>query len=240
MAWVMLAALAAGTYLLASTNLAILLARRLKGIDVRSLGPGTAGTANTARALGLGFAVLVFLFDLFKSMGPLFLARLLLPARPAWLVTVSLFLVAATAILGHCRPVFHGFRGGGGVVTAMGALFVIVPAEFLLSLVAGFVAVQVFLRGAQYRLGQWTPIVFLAITPVVTLAACLWVDQPLVAGVRFGGKPWPVAAGVLALGLLIMLLNPRHARDRVRELRRRARSPGEEGKLDSKKELHDG
>jgi acyl-phosphate glycerol 3-phosphate acyltransferase len=227
MAWVMLAALAAGTYLLASTNLAILLARRLKGIDVRSLGPGTAGTANTARALGLGFAVLVFLFDLFKSMGPLFLARLLL-------------LVAATAILGHCRPVFHGFRGGGGVVTAMGALFVIVPAEFLLSLVAGFVAVQVFLRGAQYRLGQWTPIVFLAITPVVTLAACLWVDQPLVAGVRFGGKPWPVAAGVLALGLLIMLLNPRHARDRVRELRRRARSPGEEGKSDSKKELHDG
>ena len=153
-----------------------------------------------------------FLFDLSKGLGPLLIGGRFLFPSAGWQGTAALFLVAAAAIMGHRRPLFFGFRGGGGVFTAMGAFFYFVPVEFFLSLLAGFLFVQVFLRHAQYRFGQWTPIVFLAVTPVVTLAAGLLVDLPLAAGVRFGGKPWYVAVGVLALGLLILALNPRVAR----------------------------
>jgi acyl-phosphate glycerol 3-phosphate acyltransferase len=211
------AALLAGAYLYASINLAVLLTRAVRGVDVRTIGPGTAGTANTARALGRGWAFLVFLFDLSKGLIPLLLGRWLLFPAAGWQDTAFLFLAAAAAITGHCRPLFFGFRGGGGVVTAMGAFFSFVPAEFFISLLAGFLFVQIFLHGAKYRFGQWTPIVFLAVTPVVTLAAGLLLDVPLAAGIRFGGKPWYVALGCLALGLLILALNPRVARERSRE-----------------------
>jgi acyl-phosphate glycerol 3-phosphate acyltransferase len=217
-------ALCASAWLYASINMAVLLTRAVRGIDVRTVGPGTAGTANTARALGKGWAFLVFLFDLSKSLLPLVLGRLLLFPGEGWLSTMVLFLAAAAAILGHCRPVFFGFRGGGGVVTAMGAFFFFVPAEFFLSMLAGFLVVQVFLRRARYRLGQWTPIVFLAVTPAVTLAAGLLVDLPVLGRLHFGGKPWYVAAGTLGLGLVILALNPLVARDRAREVVTPARS----------------
>jgi acyl-phosphate glycerol 3-phosphate acyltransferase len=220
------AALLAGAYLYASINMAVLLTHAIRGIDVRTIGPGTAGTANTARALGRGWAFVVFLFDLSKGLAPLLLARWLLFPAGGLQGTIVLFLAAAAAILGHCRPVFFGFRGGGGVVTAMGAFFFLVPAEFLLSLLGGFLFVQIFLRGASNSFGQWTPILFLAVTPVVTLAAGLLVDLPLAAGIRFGGKGWYVAAGVLALGLIIFALNPRIARERARDIRDgRAKTP---------------
>jgi acyl phosphate:glycerol-3-phosphate acyltransferase len=218
------AALCVGAYLYASINLAVLLARAVRGIDVRSVGPGTAGTANTARALGRGWAFLVFLFDLSKSVGPLLVGRLLLFPGPGWEGTVALFLAAAAAILGHCRPLFFGFRGGGGVVTAMGAFFFFVPVEFFLSMLAGFLAVQVFLPRARFKIGQWTPIVFLVVTPVVTLVAGLLVDVPILGRLHFGGTPWYVAAGTLALGLVILAMNPLWARERAREAVTRARS----------------
>ena len=35
------------------------------------------------------------------------------------------------AVVGHCYPVWHGFRGGKGAATAIGALLVIEPAVIL-------------------------------------------------------------------------------------------------------------
>jgi len=215
-------------YLYGSINLGILLTRWVKGIDLLAVGTGRAGTANVSRALGKGWAFLVFLFDLSKSLMPLILlGRYVFPASSfsPFLRTVILFLVAFAAVLGHCRPVFHRFRGGGGVVTTMGAFFYFIPVEFFVSMLLGFFLAMVFFRKKEYSLGQWTPIIFLALTPVITLVTALLVDIPLAVSshgpvLRIGGKPWYLSPLVLALGLGILLLNPDVALNKMRETRK--------------------
>ncbi len=215
-------------YLYGSINLGILLTRWVKGIDLLSVGTGRAGTANVSRALGKGWAFIVFLFDLSKSLIPLILlGRYVFTASSfsPFPRTAILFLVAFAAVLGHCRPVFHRFRGGGGVVTTMGAFFYFIPVEFFVSMLLGFFLAMAFFRKKEYILGQWTPILFLAVTPVITLVAALLVDIPLVIWshgpvLRIGGKPWYLALLVLAMGLGILVLNPDIAMNKIRETRK--------------------
>ena len=46
----------------------------------------------------------------------------------------DLALMGAVAMLGHCFPVYIGFKGGKGVATALGVFLVISPASVLLVL----------------------------------------------------------------------------------------------------------
>ena len=73
--WVNLIFLLIG-YLIGSINISILLSRK-KGDDIRNHGSGNAGTTNALRNYGHKFAILVFLFDLFKSCIPIMILFLL-------------------------------------------------------------------------------------------------------------------------------------------------------------------
>lgn len=218
----------AAAYLYGSVNLGIILSRLIHGGDLRALGSHRAGTANVGRTLGKGWAFLVFLFDLSKSLVPLILlGRYVFTASfmNPFPRTAVLFLVAAAAMLGHCRPIFHRFHGGGGVVTAMGAFFYFIPVEFFVSMFLGFCIAMAFFRKKEYSIGQWTPIFFLALSPVITLVTGLLVDIPLLVSpsgpvIRIGGKPWYLALLVLALGLVILLLNTEVAWNKMRETRK--------------------
>jgi glycerol-3-phosphate acyltransferase PlsY len=107
-----------GSYLLGSIPAAILVTRWVKGIDVRQIGSGHAGATNTMRAAGWGWGLLVGLFDLGKGFFVVWLA-LRLGIHPV--------LPGAMAVIGHCWPVWAGFRGGMGMATAGGALAAIWP-----------------------------------------------------------------------------------------------------------------
>ncbi len=186
----------AAAYLYGSINLAILLTRLVTGDDIRKGGTGAAGTANTARILGKRWAVLVLLFDLSKSMIPLVLVSRYSDSVPI------LLLVSMSAVIGHCRPLFFQFRGGGGVVAAMGIFLFFVPVEFIISAAAAFLMVKLALPRAQYPVGQWVPVVFLALTPVATL---------------IGGKSWQLAAALFGVSLIILALNPKVAKSKLHE-----------------------
>ena len=115
-------------YLLGSISGSLLLGR-LKKVDIRGQGSGSAGGTNAFRTQGLVFALGVVVIDVGKG----FLAAWWIPAMdfggsavvidPAVLIMVCGF----AAVLGHCFPVWHGFRGGKGAATAVGALIVIEP-----------------------------------------------------------------------------------------------------------------
>src|SRR5260370_12930329 len=89
--------------------------------DIRDYGSHKIGATNVLRTLGRGPAALVFIFDLSKGLGPALLA-MFIPALfvASWGPPVA----ALTALVGHCYPVFIGFRGGRGVSTGAGALLV--------------------------------------------------------------------------------------------------------------------
>jgi len=109
------------SYLFGSVSWSILLGRLIKGVDIRTTGSGNAGTTNTLRLLGVKAAVAVFILDFLKGMLPVLVAKLV--SEDARLQVVA----GLAAIAGHDWPVYHGFRGGRGVATSMGATVGMMP-----------------------------------------------------------------------------------------------------------------
>ena len=161
-------------YLLGSIS-GSLLVGKLRSVDIREHGSGNAGGTNAFRTQGLVFALFVVLIDVGKG----FLAAWWLPALHLWAMpaTVNLEVVAMlcgfAAVVGHCFPVWHGFRGGKGAGTALGTLIVIEPwllvpmiVVWLITLVlSGYVGLSTVLAGfvlvpAAWWLGDTALLVF--------------------------------------------------------------------------------
>lgn len=122
-----LAFLALVSYLVGSIPWAYLLARRLRGIDIRTVGTGNVGAMNVHRATGskaLGGAAA--LLDAGKGILALLLASQV--ARVAGVDLVWAQGTAATAVvLGHNHSLFLGFNSGKGLSTGAGALLFMHP-----------------------------------------------------------------------------------------------------------------
>jgi len=122
------------SYLLGALPIGFLLAKYLKGIDLRQVGSGNIGATNTMRALGRGWGLVAFLFDFGKGWLPVFVLAPLAASPEAgwWLGEPILRLACGTAaVLGHCFPLYLRFRGGKGVATGCGAIVAVDPLVFL-------------------------------------------------------------------------------------------------------------
>ena len=120
---VLLYAIGFGTlgYLCGSLPFAVWITRLVKGVDVRAAGSGHATTTNTIRQAGFLPGALVFILDVAKGFAPTWLALHYAPA--AWIAALT----AALAVVGHCWPVFAGFRGGMGLAPANGGMLAAFP-----------------------------------------------------------------------------------------------------------------
>lgn len=117
-------------YLSGSLTPSIWITRRVKGVDVRDAGSGHATTTNTIRQAGFGPGALVFIVDVAKGFLPVWLALRFAPPQVEWLIPLT----AGLAVIGHCWPVFAGFRGGMGLATAFGGLLAVAPLSALVGL----------------------------------------------------------------------------------------------------------
>ncbi|MGH9174335.1 MAG: glycerol-3-phosphate 1-O-acyltransferase PlsY [Vicinamibacterales bacterium] len=101
-------------YLLGSFPTGFVLTRVVTGQDLRTLGSGATGATNARRALGSKWGVVVALIDVLKGLAAVLIAR--------WVsgedLTVALAGIAV--IVGHCWPIWLGFRGGKGIATGAG------------------------------------------------------------------------------------------------------------------------
>lgn len=118
-------------YLLGSIPTGKVVVKRTKGVDIQDYGSGNIGAANVLRVAGPKASGLVLIVDIFKGMLPVLLAKWLLVSP------IGQVLVGTAAIVGHIWPVFHGFKGGKGVLTAVGSLFVLAPLAALAAMVTG-------------------------------------------------------------------------------------------------------
>lgn len=133
-------------YLLGSIVGSLVVGKVRGGVDIRKLGSGNAGSTNALRTQGPAFAIWVIIIDVAKGwVAAAVLPGLALPGvTPApgiqamWLPAVCAF----AAILGHVFPVWHGFRGGKGVATLVGA-FAGIQLALLLPLFASWLIVVV-------------------------------------------------------------------------------------------------
>ncbi|HVF41806.1 MAG TPA: glycerol-3-phosphate 1-O-acyltransferase PlsY [Pyrinomonadaceae bacterium] len=119
-------------YLLGSIPFGYLIVRAGGGGDVRETGSGGTGATNVTRRAGKGAGVLTLALDALKGAAAVLTARLVLTEGFGvdWWVAAA----AVAAVLGHCFPVWLGFRGGKGVATGLGVFALLAPLALLCAL----------------------------------------------------------------------------------------------------------
>src|SRR6478752_3473597 len=135
MAVALLALVAA--YLIGAIPFGWLIARA-RGVDLFHAGSGNIGATNVGRVLGRKYGLLVFALDFAKGAVPVAITgRLPTGLDEALGLPDALRVgVALSAFLGHLFPVYLGFRGGKGVATGAGTVFVLVPGPAALAVLA--------------------------------------------------------------------------------------------------------
>jgi glycerol-3-phosphate acyltransferase PlsY len=103
-------------YLLGSIPFGIVITRALGLGDLRAIGSGNIGATNVLRTGNKGAALATLVLDSAKGAIAVLLARAATGAEDA------VQLAGLAAFLGHCFPVWLGFRGGKGVATFLGTL----------------------------------------------------------------------------------------------------------------------
>ena len=132
------------------------------------------------RTLGRGPAVMVFVGDTIKGVIAAAIgAFLIADADP---LSVWSFATGLAAVVGHCFPVYHGFKGGKGVATGGGVLAFCVPLVALILMV---------IWGLVAKVGKVASVASLVVV-LLTLPLAYW------QGVR-----WPALGVVVAMLALV-------------------------------------
>ncbi|MEC7952250.1 MAG: glycerol-3-phosphate 1-O-acyltransferase PlsY [Pseudomonadota bacterium] len=184
-------------YLIGSIPFGLLLTKAAGMGDVRSIGSGNIGATNVLRTGNKGLAVATLVLDLAKGLAPVVIAGQL------W-GEIAMAFAAGAAVLGHCFPVWLGFKGGKGVATNAGVSFGLawpiglayafvwlsVLAIFRVSSLAGMAAVVAAAAAAPlFGYPQFFP-VLAAIAVVIiylhraNIARLMKGDEPKVGGSR--------------------------------------------------------
>lgn len=153
-------------YLAGSIPFAYLAGRLLKGIDLRTVGSGNLGATNVFRTLGAPAGVAVMVLDIAKGAVPVYwLPRLLGVGAPVTDVATWWALAyGVMAIVGHAKPIFLLWKGGGkGVATAAGIFLAVIPGPLLgtfavfalMSYLSGYVSVGSLTAAVLFPTWVW-------------------------------------------------------------------------------------
>lgn len=102
-----------GGYLLGSVPFGLLITK-LAGLgDIREIGSGNIGATNVLRTGRKDLALATLLLDSGKGALAVLLAKL-------WITVDVQAIAGMAAFIGHCFPIYLGFKGGKGVATFLG------------------------------------------------------------------------------------------------------------------------
>ena len=161
-------------YVIGSVNGAIIISKYFYKKDIREYGSGNAGLTNFYRVFGKYGVALVVLIDVLKTIAPVVMGGLLFShyldanyfvGGNVGLFSLSFFgseFAGLFVMLGHCYPLFYGFRGGKGVM-AVGTILFFVDwrvalagwgAFILLTLLTRYVSLGAIVACAAYPAAQ--------------------------------------------------------------------------------------
>ena len=165
-------------YLFGSLPTAYIIARFMKGIDIRTVGSGTVGGSNVAVQVGVLPSIATLLFDLAKGALAIAIVRHYGGSDAAQMTA------GIASIVGHDWPVWLRFVGGRGIATAGCVLFMFGPLEMIA------VATLLEIGALVFRQG-----------PVATLL--VFAGWPLLAA--WTGRPAEIIAGGIIIWLIIVV-----------------------------------
>ena len=158
---------------------ALMVAKR-GGVDVTAAGSGNPGTSNVVRLLGWKYGAVVFALDMAKGA----IAAVIGWQIDGTRVSIFTYVCVVAAIIGHTFPVTRRFKGGKGVATGGGAMYVLHPAISLVLFTSWFII---------RRLTKKSSVASLAIS--IALPIAIAVD---------GAEAWEVTA-LVAMVILIVV-----------------------------------
>ena len=120
-------------YLLGSINLAIIVSKAFMRQDVREMGSHNAGATNVARVFGMKMGVVTLIGDFLKTLAAMYAGRALYG-------DVGEVVAVGACLVGHCWPLYFGFKGGKGVATGACVMLIIDWRVFVAVVVAFAVA----------------------------------------------------------------------------------------------------
>ena len=158
--------IAVAAYLLGSIPTGFLVAKA-RGVDIRAVGSGNIGAANTFRAVGRSAGIFVLIIDALKGFAAVELCYLILPlfgvTDPGTAIHYRV-LAGIFAVLGHNYTCWLGFKGGKGIATTGGVYLALVPWAVCFALIAFIVALVVT---------RFTSVGSMLAGIVLTLVVCL-------------------------------------------------------------------
>jgi acyl phosphate:glycerol-3-phosphate acyltransferase len=145
------------SYLLGAIPFGYLLTLAKTGKDIRDSGSGNIGATNVIRTQGVLIGITTFILDVSKAAVPVIAAKYF--GQTPWLPAAA----GALAIVGHCYPVYIGFRGGKGAASGFGAFVFIAPYPTLIAIVVfllemlfiGYVSVGSMIGALVFALSIW-------------------------------------------------------------------------------------
>jgi glycerol-3-phosphate acyltransferase PlsY len=187
-------AICAAAYGLGSIPFGLLLSKLANSTDPRTIGSGNIGATNILRTGNKGLATATLVLDIGKGSVATFIASLYGPDCAA---------AAALAVtLGHIFPLWLKFKGGKGVATAFGVIFVLSWPTGILSALTWLIIVR---ASGFSSLGA---IVSLISMPFI-LAGLLALQRNEVLPIEFPGT----AQNIETCSILALLITLRHFRN---------------------------
>jgi len=119
-------------YFIGSVPFTQIVAKLVKGIDLRQVGSKNVGGRNTVYSVGLGWGIFAGSLDAAKGAAAVYLSEILGIPAP------QMYLAGLAAIAGHNWPVWLGFKGGKGLATAIGLGLYAAAPETLIGFCVGF------------------------------------------------------------------------------------------------------
>ena len=118
-------------YLIGAVPTGVLFSRLFGKGDLQRQGSRNIGATNVSRVMGKKWGILTLLGDGLKGMIAVWIGQWGLSGY-AGSAGYPLAVIAFGAFLGHCFPIYLGFKGGKGVATALGIFLVFSPLVVLL------------------------------------------------------------------------------------------------------------
>lgn len=144
-------------YFLGSIPFSFLTSKYLGQIDIREYGSGNSGATNVYRVLGKKAGALAFLGDFLKGLIAALIGKAILGDMDGGAICGGM------AMIGHCYPVWIGFKGGKGVATTAGMILGMNPLLWIIVL-----AIQFSLIGFT-KYVSLASIVSASLLPVISL-----------------------------------------------------------------------
>ena len=154
------------SYLLGSTPTGFLIAKKIKGIDLREAGSGSTGATNVLRNVGKWSALFVFTVDVLKGFVAVKIAHTFIN------IDLVEILAGVFAISGHIWPIWLKGKGGKAVATGLG-MFLALAWQVGLSALGIFLLVL-----SIYKIVSLASISGAISLPILMYAKTGTLDQP--------------------------------------------------------------